>query len=52
MSLNNLFQSVKQEGYIIKPLDFFLEKQTNADNDRAVDVNAPSQVGRCPRERT
>lgn len=49
MSLNNLFQSVKQEGYIIKPLDFFLEKQANADNDRAVDVNAPSQAGQCMR---
>lgn len=49
MSLNNLFQSVKQEGYIIKPLNFFLEKQANADNDRAVDVNAPSQVGQCMR---
>jgi hypothetical protein len=40
---------VKQEGYIIKPLDFFLEKQANADNDRAVDVNAPSQAGQCMR---
>lgn len=49
MSLNSLFQSVKQEGYIIKPLDFFLEKQANADNDRAVDVNAPSQAGQCMR---
>lgn len=49
MSLNNLFQSVKQEGYIIKLLDFFLEKQANADNDRAVDVNAPSQAGQCMR---
>lgn len=49
MSLNNLFQSVKQEGYIIKPLNFFLEKQANADNDRAVDVNAPSQAGQCMR---
>lgn len=49
MSLISLFQSVKQEGYIIKPLDFFLEKQANADNDRAVDVNAPSQAGQCMR---
>lgn len=49
MSLSNLFNSMKQEGYIIRPLDFYLEKQANADNDRAVDVNAPSQAGQCMR---
>lgn len=49
MSLNSLFQSMKREGYIVKPLDFYLEQQANSDNDRAVDVNAPSQAGQCMR---
>lgn len=40
---------MKQEGYVVKPLDFYLEKQANKDNDRAVDVNAPSQAGQCMR---
>lgn len=40
---------MKQEGYVIKPLDFYLEKQANKENDRAVDVNAPSQAGQCLR---
>ena len=50
MSLNNLFQSMKREGYIVKPLDMYLEKKANkSDGDRAIDVNAPSQAGQCLR---
>ena len=49
MSLSSLFNSMKQEGYVVKPLEFYLEKQANQDNDRAVDVNAPSQAGKCLR---
>lgn len=40
---------MKQEGYVIKPLDFFLERKANEENDRAVNVNAPSQAGQCMR---
>lgn len=50
MSLNNLFQSVKREGYVIKPLNMYLENKSNqTDGDRAIDVNAPSQAGQCMR---
>ena len=50
MSLNNLFQSMKREGYIVKPLNMYLEKKANdSDADRAIDVNAPSQAGQCLR---
>lgn len=50
MSLNNLFQSMKREGYVIKPLNLYLEKKANdSDDDRAIDVNAPSQAGQCMR---
>lgn len=52
MALKNLFDAMKNEGYVIKDLDLYLAKKANeADENRAIDVNAPSQVGRCPRER-
>ena len=40
---------MKKEGYVTAPLDMFLLKQANKPNDRAVNVNAPSQAGRCLR---
>lgn len=49
MSLNNLFQSMKREGYIVKDLNLFLETKASADSDRAINVNAPSQAGQCMR---
>ena len=50
MSMKDLFNSVKREGYVVKPLDYYLESKANGtDNDRAPDVNAPSAAGRCIR---
>ena len=49
MSLNSMFQAMKREGYVSAPLDRYLFQQANKPNDRAVDVNAPSQAGRCNR---
>ena len=44
-----MFNSLKKEGYITAPLDRYLFEQANKPNDRAVDVNAPSQAGKCLR---
>lgn len=49
MSLNSIFNAMKKEGYIIKDLDLYLLSLNGEDNDRAIDVNAPSQIGSCPR---
>lgn len=51
MALNNIFKSMKKEGYITAPLDVWLFQNSNSrDNDRALDVNAPSAAGGCLRE--
>lgn len=49
MALKDLFSSMKKEGYVTAPLDAYLFKQANRPNDRAVNVNAPSQAGKCNR---
>lgn len=51
MSLNNVFSAMKKSGYIIKDLDMYLLGLSAKDNDRAIDVNAPSAVGSCIRSR-
>lgn len=42
---------MKREGYVIKDLDRYLLSLSGSDSDRAIDVNAPSQIGKCLRER-
>lgn len=49
MALKDMFQSMKLEGYVTAPLDKYLFEQANRPNDRAVNVNAPSQAGKCNR---
>lgn len=49
MSIKTMFQAMKKEGYVTAPLDQFLFEQANKPNDRAVNVNAPSQAGKCNR---
>lgn len=49
MALKEIFQAMKKEGYVTAPLDRFLFEQANKPNDRAVNVNAPSQAGKCNR---
>lgn len=49
MSLKDMFSAMKREGYVTAPLDRYLFEQANKPNDRAVNVNAPSQAGKCNR---
>lgn len=51
MALNNVFSAMKREGFVIRPLDLYLLSLNKEDNDRAINVNAPSQVGTCMRAR-
>lgn len=47
--MKEMFQAMKKEGYVTAPLDRYLFEQINKPNDRAVNVNAPSQAGKCNR---
>ncbi len=49
MSIKSMFQTMKLEGYVTAPLDRYLYQEANKPNDRAVNVNAPSQAGKCNR---
>lgn len=49
MSLKSMFSTMKLEGYVTAPLDRYLFEEANRPNDRAVNVNAPSQAGKCNR---
>lgn len=49
MALKEMFQAMKKEGYVTAPLDEYLFTKANEPNDRAVNVNAPSQAGKCNR---
>lgn len=49
MGIKEMFSAMKKEGYVTAPLDKFLFEQANKPNDRAVNVNAPSQAGNCNR---
>ena len=53
MSLKNVFNTMRNsEGYVIKDLDMYLLQIANReDENRAIDVNAPSQIGKCMRAR-
>lgn len=51
MALKAVFSAMKREGYIIKDLDLYLLSLNATDEDRAIDVNAPSQAGVCMRAR-
>lgn len=49
MALKDMFNAMKKEGIVTAPLDRYLFDKANEPNDRAVDVNAPSQAGKCLR---
>lgn len=49
MALKSVFQALKHEGYVIKPLDMYLLSLNSKDNDRATNVNSPSQASVCNR---
>lgn len=46
--LKAVFKNIKTEGYVVKPLDKFLI-QSQEENDRAINVNSPSQASNCLR---
>lgn len=52
-ALKNVFDSMKTpDTYIIKDLNYYLLSIANdPDENRAIDVNAPSQIGKCMRAR-
>jgi len=47
--LNTVFKNMKREGYVVSKLDRYLSEMSAADSNRAIDVNAPSQIGNCKR---
>ncbi|MBO8161087.1 MAG: hypothetical protein H0Z24_05575 [Thermosipho sp. (in: Bacteria)] len=49
MGLKAVFKTMKKEGYIIKKLDQYLLSLNGEKNDRAINVNSPSQAGACMR---
>lgn len=49
MAKSALFDAMKSNGYLIGPLDNYLFTQANKPNDRAINVNAPSCIGKCMR---
>lgn len=49
MALKSLFDTLKKGGYIVKDLDLYLMNLSNTDSDRAINVNAPSQISNCMR---
>ena len=46
-----MFQAIKNEGYVVKPLDLYLLGLSDKDQDRVIDINAPSAAGACLRAR-
>lgn len=51
MALKAVFSAMKREGYVVKDLELYLLGLNATDEDRAIDVNAPSQAGVCMRAR-
>jgi hypothetical protein len=52
VALKAVFNAMKKEGYILKDLDLYLLSLNNKkDNDRVINVNAPSAIGGCLRAR-
>ena len=51
MALKAVFSAMKKEGYVVRDLDLYLLSLNAVDEDRAIDVNAPSQAGVCMRAR-
>ena len=45
MGLMNVFNIMKKEGYVVKDLDTYLLSLNKEENDRAIDINAPSSAG-------
>lgn len=49
MTLKSILKNLKQEGYVIKSIDNYLLSLNAKDNDRAINVNSPSQASSCMR---
>lgn len=51
MGLKSVFDTMKRGGLILNKLEEYQLTKQDADNDRAFNVNAPSAIGGCLRER-
>lgn len=51
MAIKDIFDTMKRGGYIVQEWEKFLLKKQDKNNDRAHNVNAPSQIGNCIRAR-
>jgi hypothetical protein len=52
VGLKKIFQTMKSESSILKPLDqYLLSLNSNEESDRATHVNSPSQISTCLRAR-
>ena len=51
MAIKNVFNTMKRGGYVIQPWEKYLLSKQDKNNDRAKNVNAPSQIGMCIRAR-
>ena len=51
MGLEKVFSAMKNEGWVVKPLEMYLLSLSAKDEDRAINVNAPSAIGSCLRGR-
>ena len=51
MGLKSAFDSMKRGGYVVAPWEKYLLAKQEEDNDRKVNVNAPSSIGGCLRAR-
>ena len=49
MGLKAIFNTMKKEGYVVKKLDQYLLSLNKEVNDRAININSPSQAGACMR---
>lgn len=50
MGLKDMFTAMRKEGYVTGPLNRWLFENSNkSENDRAINVNAPSAAGNCVR---
>ena len=51
MGLKDAFDTMKRGGYVVRPWEEYLLRKQNEDNDRKINVNAPSSIGGCLRAR-
>ena len=51
LGLKSAFESMKRGGYVVSPWESYLLTKQEEDNDRRLNINAPSSIGGCLRSR-